>query len=297
MNKLIRIVLIIIGFLSCKNEVKNTKMEFLKEQVPSKDPIEFKRHLIPKNKVIHKGMFSPDLQEYYYTISDKNFQNFEVYIINKNNETWSKPEKAFFNSAYDEHGMSFAPDGNSLYFSSTRPVHIQGVLATWHIWKSDKVNGKWNQPTFVDIPNLRHKLVSHPTITNSGTLYFHTSNLDYSNMDIYRSEQVNGKFEDAVKISVSMNSETRKCTPFVSPKEDFLIFASIQNQLDLMISFNDGNGKWTNTKKLNDKINNNNQGNPYVTPDNKFLFFTTGTDKEKNWKVNWVHIESEIKNN
>lgn len=297
MNKLKIILILTIGFLSCKNETENTKMQFLTEEIPNNIPIEFKQNIIPKNKLIHKGIFSPDLQEYYYTISDKNFEKFEVYVIEKNNGNWTEPQKAFFNSKYNEHGMSFSPNGNTLYFSSTRPVSVNEVLPTWHIWKSDKINGEWNEPVFVDIPNLRNKLVSHPTITNSGTLYFHTSNLDYSEMDIYHSKNVNGKFEDAEKTSISLNSKSGKCTPYVSPKEDYLIFALIGNELDLMISYNDGKGGWTNTKKLNSKINNKGQGNPYVTSDNKFLFFTTGEHQEKNWRVKWVNIESEIKNN
>ncbi|WP_262496961.1 hypothetical protein [Formosa algae] len=39
------------------------------------------------------------------------------------------------------------------------------------------------------------------------------------------------------------------------------------------------------------------QGNPYITPDDKFLFYTTGGHLEKDWKVKWVNIESELKNN
>ena len=295
MNKLRIILIFTFSFLSCKNQTENTKIQFLTEITPNDIPIEFKQDLIPKNKLIHKGMFSPDLQEYYYTISDKNFEKFDVFVIEKNNNNWSSPKKAFFNSKHNEHGMNFSPNGNTLYFSSTRPVNIDGVVQTWHIWKSDKVNGKWTEPVFVNIPNLRDKLVSHPTITNSGTLYFHTSNLDYSEMDIYYSKSVNGKFLDAERIEIK--SKFGKCTPYISPEEDYLIFASIGNELDLMISYNDGKGKWIDTKKLNDKINNKGQGNPYVTPDNKFLFYTTGEYLEKNWKVKWVNIESEIKNN
>ncbi len=149
---------------------------------------------------------------------------------------------------------------------------------------------------FCGYSKLEKKLVSHPTITNSGTLYFHTSNLDYSEMNIYHSRKVNGKFEDAERTAISMDSEIGKCTPYISPNEDYLIFAAIGNLLDLMISYNDGKGGWTNTRKLNDKINKNGQGNPYVTPNNKFLFFTTGEHLEKEWKVKWVNIESEINN-
>jgi hypothetical protein len=297
MNKLKIILLFTIGFLSCKNKNENTNMQLLTEEIPISIPLEFKQNLVPENKLVHKGVFSPDLKEYYYTISDKNFDNFEVSVIKNNDGIWSKPKKALFSSKYDEHGMNFSPDGNAIYFSSTRPTNIEGVSETWHIWKSDRVDGEWEEPIFLDIPNLRKKLVSHPTITNSGTLYFHASNLDYTEMDIYHSKEVNGKFEDAKKTSILMNSKTGKCTPFVSPKEDYLIFASIGNELDLMISYNDGKGRWINTKKLNNKINNKGQGNPYVTPNNKFLFFTTGEYLDKEWRVKWVNIESEINNN
>jgi len=297
MKKILTIVLLTTVFLSCKNEVKNSKTRFLVNNIPNDIPIDFRQDLVPDNKLIHKGIFSPNLEEYYYTISDKNFEQFNVYVIKKHNGKWSEPINAFFDSKYNEHGMSFSPDGNSIYFSSTRPVIGNGIPSTWHIWKTDKINGKWNQPKFVDIPNLKNKLVSHPTITNSGTIYFHSSNLDYSEMDIYRAKQINGKFENAERTTIRINSETGKCTPYVSPEEDYLIFASIGNQLDLMISYSDGNGGWTDTKKLNNKINNIGQGNPYVTPDNKFLFYTTGQHLGKNWKVKWVDIESELKNN
>lgn len=297
MKKFLIIILLTSVFLSCKNEMENSKMKFLVNKIPNNNPIDFKQDLVPNNKLIHKGVFTPNIEEYYYTISDKNFEQFDVYVIKKNNGKWSEPNKAFFNSNYSDHGMSFSPDGNSLYFSSTRPTNITGIASTWHIWKSEKVNGKWSNPEFVDIPNFRDKLVSHPTVTNSGTIYFHMSNLDYSEMDIYYSKQINGKFENAEKATISMNLKTAKCTPYVSPKEDYLLFASIKNQLDLMICFSDGNGGWKNTRKLNCEINNNGQGNPYITPDNKFLFFTTGKHHEKNWSVKWVNIESELKNN
>ncbi len=271
-------------------------MIFLTKIIPSETPISFKEDLIPNDQLIHKGIFSPDLKQYYYTISDKGFKQFNVYVISKLKESWSAPQEAFFNSDFNEHGMSFSPDGNSVYFSSTRPTNIDTIPKTWHIWKSDKINGEWSKPEYVDIPNLRDKLLSHPIITNSGTLYFHSSNLDYSDMDIYHSKNINGEFDDAVKTSISTTINIQKCTPYVSPKEDYMIFASIGNQLDLMISYNDGQGKWIKTRKLNDRINETGQGNPYVTPNNKFLFYTVGEHQSENWKVNWVDIESEIKN-
>lgn len=267
----------------------------LSENPPTDQPEDFKAHLIPDGKIIHRGIFSPDLKTYYYTISNKDFTAFEVFWIKKEEDNWTEPARAFFNSEYDEHGMSFSPDGNTLYFSSTRPVGIEGVVSTWHLWKAEKLGDNWGVPTFVDISNLRDKLVSHPTITQSGVLYFHSSNLDYSEMHIYESKQINGEFQEAKKLTFSNEVDIGRCTPYVSPKGDYLIFASVGSQLDLMISFNDGNGNWINTRKLSPKINKLGQGNPYVTPDGKYLFYTTGDLTDKDWRVKWVDIRQELK--
>ena len=296
MKRLTTIFFSIIALLGCEEKTENDKTRFLVGEVPKNGPLEFKQELVPANKLVHKGIFTPDLDQYYYTLSDDNFEKFDVYVVAKNNGRWSQPKKAFFNSQYNEHGMSFSPNGKTLYFSSTRPVDIDSIASTWHIWKSDNVNGKWSKPEFIDVPNLRDKLMSHPSVTNSGTIYFHSSNLDYSEMDLYYSKFVNGRFENAKKVIIESNENKRKCTPYVSPKEDYLLFSSIDDQLDLMISFKDGNGGWKNTRKLNDKINNKGQGNPYITPDNRYLFFTTA-NSENIWSVKWVDITAELKSN
>lgn len=278
---------------ACKNE--NHKELYLVDEIPNDQPIDFKNDLVPRDKIIHRGIFSPDMEEYYFTISDKKYTDFDVLMIRKKDGKWSEPREAFFNSEYSEHGMSFSPDGKTLFFSSTRPVPIDGVPQTWHIWKCKQLNGTWSEPEFVDIPNLRDKLVSHPSAAKSGTIYFHVSNLDYSKMDIYYSKPVNGGYENAEKLKIITDSKTDKATPYISPDEDYLLFGSIGSQIDLMICFNNGNGEWTNVKKLNTEINRSGQGNPHVTPDANFLFFPIGKHLGK-WSMKWVRFKPELFN-
>lgn len=158
-------------------------------------PVEFEGNHSKSSDLVHKIIFSPSYNEYYYTVSDRGFSKFDIYEVKRVDDNWSVPVLASFNSEYDDHGMSFSPDGASIYFSSTRPTNIEGVTETWHIWKSERKEGKWETPTFIDILNMRDKLVSHPVFTNSGTIYFHTSNLDYSEMDIYCAQLVNGSLK------------------------------------------------------------------------------------------------------
>ena len=292
------ITLITILLLSCQNtsEQSDSKTQVELEELPDDFPLTYRPDLTPDDQLIHRGVFSTKFDEYYYTLSDKNFQRFDIKYVKKENDKWSAPKDALINSHFSDHGMSFSPDGKYLYFSSTRPVNIPEVADTWHLWRSEKVNGKWTEPTFIDIPNLRNKLVSHPTVSKRGDLYFHVSNLDYSDMEIYHSKQLNGVFQEAVKVEIPMKVASNKCTPYVSPDNSYLIFATVGKQLDLMISFRNENGEWTPALALDHSINDNGQGNPSVTSDGKFLLFTTGTitapDQKPDWNIKWIDMES-----
>lgn len=294
MRYFVIVISLLLGLTNCQTQMKTNQELFLVEEIPNQTPITFKPSLTPADKIIHRGVFSPDFQAYYYTISDKKFEKFDVLVIKKENGVWSTPSKVFFNSEYSEHGMSFSSDGNTLYFNSTRPTNVEGVASTWHIWKSEKVNGKWSTPTFVDIPNCREKLVSHPSVAKSGNLYFHVSNPDYSNMEVCMAKLTNGVYGNAKSLNLDAGKGSGSCTPYISPKEDYLIFAQINDGLSLWIALKDSKGNWTETRAFNEKINQQNQGNPSITPDGNFLFFATGDHQGNNWKVKWVNIATEL---
>ena len=283
--------------LGCKHSSwqDDYKKRFLVDILPDKHPIEFMPSLVSFDRLIHRGVFTPDLKEYYYTVSDNEFKQFDIYLIKWLGEEWSQPEKSFFNSNYSEHGVSFSSDGHTLYFSSTRPSFENNASGTWRIWRSLKVDGKWEEPELVNIPGTKNKFVSHPSISDSATLYYHMSNLDYSEMDIYYSRKVNGKYSEPEKIKIPLESNLGKCTPHISPKEDYMVFAAIGEQLDLMVSFKNDNGDWGDAKRLNDKINTLGRGNPYVTPDGRYLFYASSEHPEKKWKIKWINFEEVLK--
>jgi len=154
------------------------------------------------------------------------------------------------------------------------------------------VNGKWENPTFIDIPNLRDKLVSHPSFSDDGTLYFHSSNLDYSDMHLYYAKLEHGQFQNAHMISFPKEDKLNKCTPFVAPNGEYLIYATVGSQLDLWVSFKQELDQWSIPQKFNELINENGRGNPFVTADDKYLFFTV--EKNGVWEIKWVNIEDQL---
>ncbi|WP_160114765.1 PD40 domain-containing protein [Aquimarina sp. AU474] len=298
MKYLFKIILVLCITASCnqKHKKSNTLELFFKNSIPKDLPIPFMPELTAKNDLlIHRGVFSNDYTSYYYTVSDKSFKKFDVKVVTNSNGNWSQPKDAFFNSTFSDHGMSFSPDGNTLYFSSTRPLLTDTISNTWHIWKSKNVKGLWTNPEYVNIPNLSDKLISHPTIAKDGTLYFHSSNTDYSEMSIYYSEEKNGQFQNASKVPLTPKNTNGYCTPYISPDNDYLIYAAIGQPLELYISHKNATNQWSFAKKLPPSINQNGQGNPYITADGKFLFYARENDnKLKGWNIYCVSTEQFI---
>lgn len=291
MNKLISLLFIGVGMAACSPK-KQVNQPSFSEKVPQEFPLPFKPELTPEGMIIHGGSFSPDLNTYLYTLSDAGYQKFDTYMIQKQGDQWSEPQKASFNSDSNEHGAKYSPDGKTVYFTSTRPTGIEDMPDTWHIWKTEKQGKTWSDPVFVDIPGLRDKSVSHPSITTSGVLYFHASNSDYSEMTLYSAQRNGTGFGEIQKLSITQNSLA--CTPYVSADGQTLIYAEISNELNLMISKKDEQGDWTRPVPFNKEINTHGQGNPYLTPDGQYLFYTTGTEptarQSPDWQVNWVDL-------
>jgi Tol biopolymer transport system component len=278
------------------NTYNNDRDLFLTAAIPSEVPILFKPELIEDNTIVHRGIFSNDFNEYYFTVSDNTFSNFDIKISKKQNGVWTAPVNTIFNSQFNDHGMSFSPDGKALVFSSTRPVGVDEIPSTWHIWRCEKRNQKWSEPEFVEIPGLRQQLTSHPTLANDGTLYFHASDLDYSKMAIYYSKPKNGRYQNAKKMHFETLNAIGYCTPYISSNGQHLIFATIGERLDLYICNWKGQDEWSAPTKLPELINQNGQGNPYLTPDSRYLFYVSQSKDEGNrWNVNWVKTTSFLK--
>lgn len=250
-------------------------------------------HEIPEfefnGQLVHRGAFSPDSRSYFITLSDPQFERFDVLVSAFEYGQWRPPTPVFFNSPHSEHGISFSPDGQSLYFSSTQPLDQADSSQTWHLWKSEYVNCRWGTPQPILLPGLEGQLCSHPSITDSGKLYFHSSNPDYSEMHLFSAQETNGAFTEGQKVIFPGGSPMQMCTPWVAPDESYLLFAGIGDQLDLYMALKGDSGKWGTPIPLNSTINTKGQGNPNVSSDGKWLNYTTGSEpipgKPLDWKV------------
>ena len=54
------IIFIVLSNIGCKKMNEKAEIKFLEKEIPSDHPIEFKKNLTPNDKLIHRGIFSPD---------------------------------------------------------------------------------------------------------------------------------------------------------------------------------------------------------------------------------------------
>lgn len=252
------------------------------------EPEGFLAELIPKNQLAHGGVLSPNGRQFYITLSDTLFQNFEVMVSQKKNDQWQPPESAFFNSEFDEHGVSFSPNENQLYFSSTRPTGIDSIPQTWHIWRCTKTSGIWSEPEFIHIPTMSNQLASHPSLTQNGRMYFHSGGVDYSNLSLFYSDQVDGQFSIPQKVMFEGIDFEYSITPYVAFDESYLLFGLIQNNEEALYYSKNVEGSWQTPIRLPEVINSNNKANPFIDTDGQYLYYASGEYNERNVAANWT---------
>lgn len=243
----------------------------------AQDPSPQQVQLEVPGKIIHRGVLSPDGKQFFITVSNPDFTQFDVLMVEGSPISPSTPQPAFFNSQWDDHGMSFSPDGKTLVFSSTRPVGIPGVLEdTWHLWQSNLKNKQWTEPQHIDIPNLRDRLTSHPSLDRNNNLYFHASDSDYSFMDIHVARWQDGAYQPATVLSFEFDQGT--CTPYISTDGEDLYFAAIGLDLTLYVVDPNEQESHPSVHGLPAIVNQNGQGNPVLSPNGDYLFYTRMVD-------------------
>ena len=245
------------------------------------------------------GSFSLDGSEFFFAKANltTTFPRVGALCVSRlRNGRWSEPEVLSFSGGqYLDLSPRLSPDGNTMFFSSTRIV--PGVSArALRIWSVQRTANGWGEPQALPAPVNTPDNNWHwgPSVTREGTLYF-ASTRDGGQPHIFRSRFVNGAYSEPEKLGPEINSKFNESDPFVSPDESILVFASSGSDLsgiedraetlkgggvvyprsDLYVSFRK-DGKWSPARHLEHHINTVADENaPSITPDGKYLFFSS----------------------
>lgn len=165
-----------------------------------------------------------------------------------------------------------APDGKTFYFS------------TWKLWRTLRIPDGWTIPELLP-PHINfQKRQDTPYAAADGTLYFCSM---FGKADgIYRAQWEDGEYAKPERIEHGISTQAANFSPYIAPDQSYLIFSSTRPGYgisDLYISFQNGDGGWTEPKNMGPKINTRaKESFPFVSFDGKYLFFMSNRVSELN---------------
>lgn len=240
---------------------EDTKNQYFGETPPNLTPKLFEPKQLSPNGRFEGGTFTPDMQTFYFTRKNGKYKNRAFFVIHNKNSHWVDESET------DIRWPEFSADGNVMYVGKQyRERTVTG-------WSEAKSPGE-----FIN------KMAHGRSVSANGTYYYTV----YDEPDvgaIHFARNVNGKFEEPVKLSSAINTGTFIAHPYIAPDESYLIWDMRRKDsyglADLYISFKQQDGTWLPAINMGSKINTDMQeSSPRVTHDGKYLFFTRGE-----WKV------------
>lgn len=248
-------------------------------------PVLFEENLISIGDYETHPAFSPSGDTLYFLRCKPDLSQSIIFVSYHKGGNWSEPHIASFSGEYIDIDPFVTKDGNTLYFSSNRPVQEgDTVRPDMDIWKTQRTVDGWSAPVHLDEPVNSPMDEYFPTLADNGVLYFGSARPGgKGRSDIYRSRPADGKYSRVENLGDVINTADNEYEPFISPGETYLIFmATIPDGLknaDLFISYNK-NGKWSAPERIKGDINSTAiDWGARVTRDNKYLFFGSTRDR------------------
>ncbi len=221
-----------------------------------------------------------------------------VYITEmKNNGRWTKPRIAPF-SKYAPYNFTVGPDDQTLYFttlkSPDKTTHMFGEQA--NIWAVKLEMDGWTEPVMMGRSiNTEKYYENYPSVTIDGTIYYMSRREEgVGRTDVWRSKNLDGVYGEAENLGDFANTEGSDIDPFVAPDENYLIVCQEKEggfgDFDLYVYLRREDKSWTEAINLGEGVNSARfEARPYVTPDGKYLFFTSNRDESEGGEgIYWV---------
>ena len=251
---------------------------YIGEQVPQGEAVMFAPHIISTALNERDLAISPDGKEVFYSLVLSRKSAILVYRKFENN-VWTPPQTvAFSGKAYDIE-PAFSPDGKRLYFVSNRTLDQSTTKKDFDIWYATrKADNTWDTPQNIGLPINTSVDEFYPSIAQNGTLYFTAKYGESEN--IWYATLENGKYQKPIPLPEAINTDKDEFNAFVSLDEQYIFFSSYgraddMGGGDLYMSAKDEKGNWQPAKNLQSLNSNRLDYCPSLSPDGKYLFYTT----------------------
>lgn len=255
-------------------------MTYLGRRSPGKVPELFAPHFISTDEHEFGSVFSNDGKEFYFGVEMED--GAEIRYSKFESGVWSHPKRLFNDIVFTHNDPFLSPDEQRLYF-----IGKEGN--DYDILYCERMKKGWSAPINAGANINSAANEYYMSFTEDGSMYF-SSDRESDNFDIYKSQFVNGSFQQPEKISTQINTANYEADVFIAPDESYMIFCSIRKEGagrgDLYISFKDDQGNWKEAKPFDKTINTEaHELCPFLTNDGNYFLFTRGGD------IYWVSAE------
>lgn len=272
--------------LQAQTNFWNSAQAYLGQTPPLDTPRVFAPDLLVKDGgiALDRVTFSEDGKEFYYCYAQRWFdaKGSSIKYFVYDSLGWAGPK--ILHKEY--YGPTFSPDGKTLFFISKE----KGT-----VFQSRRMISGWTEP---EVFLKRNYGVYDFMLTRSGTMYA-ASNIN-SGIDNFQSYDI-CVLPDSQKDTIARTLGKPLNTPgfdgdfFISADESFMIISANETknfESELHISYRRKDKTWTSPVSLGTLINDGlaHRWGQYVTPDNKYLFYTKGTS-EKDCHIYWVRFD------
>ncbi len=265
---------------------------YLGQDPPGMSPVIFAPGTVSNQSPVHSSaIFSPDGNEVYWTVMNEP-DPMQIVFMKQVDGLWTEPQTAPFSGSSDDANPFFSANGDTLYFKSYRGGGNS-------LWKTVREGDGWSAPGNLGSPFRSSGLGWQASITKEGTIYFVKSSGGFGTNNIYRAEQINGRYSSYDLVAQPVNSSIDDWQVFVNPDEEYIIFGRYQQpdpsfENGLYISFQKQDGTWSEPVNMGSAINGEHGASwPCVSPDRNYFFFVSDMDNG-NWHYNVYWMDAQI---
>lgn len=270
------------------------------EEPPGPEPKVFALDLVSSNRFEHGTVtFSPDGKEAFWESSfmpnETGYSQGRILTSRLEDGRWTPPEFAPFSPGWriNDDVPFFHPNGDALYFDSSRPDQGEDDEFRERLWVVRKTATGWGEPELLQGGPNTMGLHWQFSVAANGNLYFGSDDPGGVGAgDVWVSRWVGGAYLPPENLGPVVNTPASEDSPFIAPDESYLLFTAMDRPdsmggTDLYISFRTPDGGWTEPMNLGPPINTaSNDLCPQVSPDGRFLFWNSHAGG--NADVYWV---------
>lgn len=226
---------------------------------------------------------TPDGTLLYFATHEPGWTGFHIVESRLVDGRWTRPSPVSFDTPYNDRSPFMSPDGQTLFFSSDRPLPDArstraGDFNLWYVERT--ADGRWSEPQSVSGVNSRANDF-HPAVTAGGTLYFSSNRPGgHGQYDLYRAERAADGYANPVNLGPGINTAGEETDVYVSPDESYLIVVATDRAGgfggdDLWLSTRHEDS-WSPLVNLGEPVNSSSyEYGPFVSADRRALYFTT----------------------